>query len=220
LVISSRGCYIHLPYHQNEKAETVIQARSGHDPKKNDPRIIFWPQKWYMIRNLDHFLSHDPWSGSFFQLWSTIRTVFSMIRSASDQIISLVLMIILQIEDHFYGSRIIFTDHGSFLRIADYFADRRLFDVAEKWSDNKMHLIRFICNPDHLRINDPWSTIRIILGSFFWQSGPLLSGEQNTLVLMREVSFFQFYGKMKEFRAKLIIRVTKFVEHKISYKMV
>ena len=35
---------------------------------------------------------------------------------------------------------------------------------------------------------------------------------------MQEVSFFQFYGKMKEFRAKLII--TKFVEHKISYKMV
>jgi len=35
---------------------------------------------------------------------------------------------------------------------------------------------------------------------------------------MQEVLFFQFYGKMKEFRAKLII--TKFVENKISYKMV
>jgi len=41
-------------------------------------------------------------------------------------------MIILQIKDHFYGSQIIFADHGLFLRIADYFADRRLFDVAEK----------------------------------------------------------------------------------------
>jgi len=35
---------------------------------------------------------------------------------------------------------------------------------------------------------------------------------------MQEVSFFQFYGKMKEFRGKLII--IKFVEDKISYKMV
>jgi len=44
----------------------------------------------------------------------------------------LVMLIILQIKDHFYKSRIIFADHGSFLRIADYFADRGLFDVAEK----------------------------------------------------------------------------------------
>jgi len=35
---------------------------------------------------------------------------------------------------------------------------------------------------------------------------------------MGEVSFFQFYGKKKEIRAKLI--VTKFVEDKISHKMV
>jgi len=144
-----------------------------------DPRSESFSELWSVIRDPDYFFSCDP--------RSVIQTIFSMIRSALDQIISLVMMIILQFQDHFYGSRIIFADHGSFLRIPDHFADRGLFDVAEKWSA-KMHLIRFISY-------DPWSAIRIILGhdpqsairiilgsmirdprsgSFFWRSGPLL----------------------------------------------
>jgi len=71
-----------------------------------------------VIRNPDYFFSCD--------LHSVIRTIFSMIRSASDQFISFSdddniadQGLFLQITDHFCGSRIIFADHGSFLRIVD-----------------------------------------------------------------------------------------------------
>ena len=66
-----------------------------------------------MIPDPDHFFSCDP--------RSVIRTIFSMIRSASDQIISLVITD----DDNI-------ADRGSFLRITDHFADRGLFDVVEK----------------------------------------------------------------------------------------
>jgi len=57
-------------------------SRSGHDLKKNDPRIIFNLKKWSVIRDPNHF----------FNPRSVIRTFFSMIRTCSDQFISHVLM--------------------------------------------------------------------------------------------------------------------------------
>jgi len=149
--------------------------RSGHDPKKNNPRIIFWPQKWFIIR--------DPRSESFSQPWSVIRNsnyffsydpqsviqiIFSIIRSASVQIISLVMMIILQIVDHFYG-----------LRITDYFCKSRIIfrivDCMMKQKNNPQNdpTIKCIWSDLFYTIRNRWfeskfesrSAIRIILGS-------------------------------------------------------
>ena len=52
------------------------EVRSGHDPKKNDPPIIFDLKK--MIRDPNHF----------FNPLSVIRIFFSIIRTSSDQFIS------------------------------------------------------------------------------------------------------------------------------------
>ena len=97
-------------------------------------------------------------------------------------------MIILQIKDHFYESRIIFTNHGSFLRITDLFCGSRIIFVDHGsfcgswivWCSRKIirkmirqqnafdpiHFIRSVIrNPNHFRINNLWSAIWIILGS-------------------------------------------------------
>ena len=98
-----------------------------------DLRSESFSQLWSVIRNPDHFFSYDP--------RLVIQTIFSMIRSTSDQIISLVMMIILQIEDHFCASQIIFADHGSFCRLWIVWCSRKR---SAKCSDNKMPLIWFI----------------------------------------------------------------------------
>ena len=43
--------------------------------RKNDPRIISCPQKWFMTWDHNHFFSHNPWSTIriIFRLWSAIR---------------------------------------------------------------------------------------------------------------------------------------------------
>ena len=144
-------------------------ARNGHDPKKNNPRIIFWPQKWSVIHDPNHFLSHDPWSAiriifsavirnpwsKPFLVWSEALRINSSVFSDDDNIADQGSF--LRITDHFCGLRIIFADRGSFCGLWIVWCSRKMIRkvIRQQNAFDPIYFIRSVIRDlNHFRIND------------------------------------------------------------------